>query len=114
MAESGLLRERIRFQRHDTVTDAWVDLASMPEVNAAVEALGDERYRVQIHYRDDLVGMQDAQPALRILHRGRVLEVLLIREVGWREELEIDAQANRVLVDDLGSSARQTTQWPQP
>jgi hypothetical protein len=114
MAESGLLRERIRIERHDTATDTWLPLASMPEVNAAVEALGDERYRVQTHYRDDLAGMQDAQPALRIVYRGRVLEVLLIREVGWRESLELDAQANRVLVDDLGSSARQTTQWPQP
>lgn len=113
MAESGLLRERIRIQRHDTATDTWVDLETTPEISAAVEAIGEERYLIRAHYRPDLAGLKDAAPASRIQYRGRDLEILDIREVGWREDLEMTAQLlPRVDVPDLGSSAHRTTKWP--
>jgi head-tail adaptor len=112
--QSGALRERINIERHDTASDAWLALTDLPEVWAAVEALGDERFQIQVRYRDDLIGFQDAQPALRVKYRDRVLEVIDIRENSRRETLEITAQAQRIEIPDLGSSARRTNQWPQP
>ena len=112
--QSASLRERIAFERHETVSDLWLALPELAEVWADVAAIGEERYQVRIRYREDLIGLQDAQPALRIKYRGRILEVLDIREIDWREQLELTAQANRVDIPDLTSSARVTTKWPQP
>jgi Phage head-tail joining protein len=114
MPPAGTLRDRIVLQRHDTATDQWLDLETLPEVSAAVTALGDERYTIVVRYREDLHGLQDAAPALRVLYRGRTLDVVDIRETAWRQALELTGLAHRVPIPDLSSPARQTTTWPQP
>jgi uncharacterized phiE125 gp8 family phage protein len=110
---SGLRSERITFQRHDTATDAWLDLSETPEMWAAVEAFPGGRYGFRILYRQDLENVKAMLPALRIQYGNLDLDVEDVIETETGAELQIIAQVVVVEIGDLGSTARRTSKvWP--
>jgi hypothetical protein len=49
---------------------------------------------------------------MRVIYRGRVLELINIVESDRGVDLRLTARGHRVEVGDLGSTARRTTLWP--
>jgi head-tail adaptor len=105
----GDLRESITFQLLDE--NVYEDIET---VRAAVEAQGNELYRIRIRWFDDIRGFQDARPAMRILWRDRVLDITDVIEVVPRREVNILAQVRLTESRDLASGAHQIEVWPQP
>jgi head-tail adaptor len=112
MVRAGDLTERITLERHDTDSDTWLALETLPTVWAEATSLGDEQFEFRIRYRNDLVDLEAAQPAMRVIYRGRVLELINVIESDRRTDLRLTARGHRVEVGDLGSTARRTTIWP--
>jgi Phage head-tail joining protein len=112
MIRAGDLTERITLERHDTETDTWLPLETVPTVWAAATSLGDQQFEFSIRFRNDLVDLAAAQPAMRVIYRGRVLELTNIVESDLGVDLRLTARGHRVEVGDLGSTARRTTIWP--
>lgn len=111
---SGDLRDRIQLQRltGTTTADAYTDLPDMPFVWAAVEPLGEERYRIRMRDRADLRTKADIEPAMRVRWRDRTLAVDDVTEVDRHKEVHLIA--HQVLVDseELATGARRTEAWP--
>jgi head-tail adaptor len=112
MVRAGDLTERITLERHDTESDSWLPLETLPTVWAEATSSGDQQFEFRIRYRNDLVDLEAAQPAMRLLYRGRVLELINVMESDRGVDLRLTARGHRVEVGDLGSTARRTTIWP--
>lgn len=92
MPAPGELRERITLQRaadNDVAATKWSAFTTSPKVWAAVEPLGDRRYRVRIRYRDDLKSIRDCEPAVRVLYDDLVLNVDDVTEAERRVEVHL-------------------------
>ena len=112
MVRAGSLTDLITLERHDTASDSWQPLALVPTVWAEVTAQGDQQFEFRFRYRSDLVDLSATEPAMRIIHRGRVLELINVMESDDRTLLVLTGRGHRVEVGDLGSTARHTTIWP--
>src|SRR5262245_56976304 len=84
MVRAGALTEVITLERHDTASDSWLPLELVPTVWAEATAQGDQQFEFRIRYRDDLVDLQATQPAMRIIYRGRTLELINVIEAERR------------------------------
>jgi head-tail adaptor len=71
----GDMTERVTLQRLANASGDYETLAEGGTVSAAVESLGEERYRVTIRWRPDLRGRQDLEPAMRVLWRDRTMDL---------------------------------------
>jgi head-tail adaptor len=109
---AGDLKDRITLQLHDTADGTWKDLTAHPIVWAAVDPLGEDRYRARIRYRADLVSLQDVHPAMRLLYRTRTLDIVDVIEAVPRRELHLIASGRQIESIDLASGARRTQTWP--
>jgi hypothetical protein len=116
MVLAGDLTERIALERHDTDSDRWLPFEPLPHVWAEPTSLGDEQFEFRIRAprggaSSDLFDLAGARPAMRVIFRGRVLELIDVVESD-RATLRLTARGHRVEVGDLGSTARRTTLWP--
>lgn len=96
--------ERITLQRMNAA-DAWEDYATSDwpaTISAAVDAQGDESYRIRIIARPDLFGYQDTEPAMRVLWKDRTLYVRDVIEVD-RSEVVLIAVGRQIPVEDLAT-----------
>jgi head-tail adaptor len=105
-------RDRVTLQRHDTADGQWRNLTTQPIVWAAVEHLGDDRFRARIRYRADLVSLHDIEPAMRLLYRTRTLDIEDVIEAVPRREIHLIARGRQIESTDLASGARRTQTWP--
>lgn len=108
---AGTLTERITLQRLSTA-GVYANLTTTPTVWATVDPLGEERYRIRIRARTDLRGKQDIAPAMRVLWRGRTLDLDDVIEVERGVETHLMASERLIENPDLASGARRTQAWP--
>lgn len=120
MDRFGPFHERVTFQLHDPAAGTYADLPATPTVWAGVDALGDERYRVRIRYRPDLVGYKDAAPAMRVLWLAtaarpsdRVLDVEDVTEADHRQFTHVFAKGRLIDSENLASGAHRHRPWPR-
>jgi hypothetical protein len=106
------LRERVTFERYDDASAAWQPIPEPSTLWAEVVALGQEQYRLALRYRADLHNAQDAEPALRALWDGHVLDVLDVTEVERSVEVQVLAKGRQIEYDNLATGARRKTSWP--
>jgi hypothetical protein len=114
MPTAGSMKDRIALRRYveDAAVGTWVDFEG-GSIPAAVEALGDDTYRVRIRYRRDLQTKADIEPAVRMLYRGEEHDVTDVVEVVRHQEIHLTA--SRRIIDDithLASGTRRLKAWP--
>lgn len=120
MDRFGPFRERVTFLKYDDETDQWSDFPDTPTVWAGVDALGDERYRIRVRYRLDLVGLKDASPTVRVLWlktasrpTDRVMDVEDVTEVESRQFTHVFCKVRLIDSENLASGAKHRRPWPR-
>lgn len=113
------LRESVTLQKLNNTTMVYAALALMPTVRAAVEPLGEERYRIRIRPRADLTGLNDAEPAMRVVWdpggdaaKRRTLDLEDVVEADRGRELHLFARGRAIETDHLATGATRRQVWP--
>lgn len=109
---AGPLNDRITLQLLDETTDLFGALATDPVVWAAVEPQGEERYRMRIRYRADLLSKANTAPAMRVLWGDLTLDLEDVVEFDRGKEVHLLVHQRLVEREHLATGTRRNQAWP--